>query len=79
MLIWDTGSIFQVIDLIERYHTVLVKPVAFGGIRVLCNVSMWFLTSYMGLCQGWFSSTILLGGPELQGTNEEVSPDTSRC
>jgi len=30
-------------------------------------------------CQDWFSSMILLGGPGLQGTNEEVSPDTSRC
>ena len=32
-----------------------------------------------GNCQDRFSSTILLGGPGLQGTNEEVSPDTSRC
>jgi len=32
-----------------------------------------------GGCQDRFSSTILLGGPGLQGTNEEVSPDTSRC
>jgi len=31
------------------------------------------------LCQDRFSSTILLGGPGMQGTNEEVSPDTSRC
>jgi len=30
-------------------------------------------------CQDRFSSTILLGGPGMQGTNEEVSPDTSRC
>jgi len=30
-------------------------------------------------CHDRFSSTILLGGPGLQGTNEEVSPDTSRC
>ena len=30
-------------------------------------------------CQDWNSSTILLGGPGVQGTNEEVSPDTSRC
>ena len=32
-----------------------------------------------GNCQDWFSSTILLGGPGMQGTNEEVNPDTSRC
>jgi len=32
-----------------------------------------------GECQDQFSLTILLGGPEVQGTNEEVSPDTSRC
>jgi len=31
------------------------------------------------VCQDRFSSTILLGGPGMQGTNEEVSPDTSRC
>jgi len=30
-------------------------------------------------CQDRFSSTILLEGPGMQGTNEEVSPDTSRC
>jgi len=30
-------------------------------------------------CQDRFSSTILLEGPGVQGTNEEVSPDTSRC
>ena len=30
-------------------------------------------------CQDQFSSTILLGGPGMQGTNEEVSPDTSWC
>jgi len=30
-------------------------------------------------CQDRFSSTILLGGPGMQGTNEEVSPGTSRC
>ena len=39
----------------------------------LCNtVTLW-------PCQDRFSSTILLGGPGMQGTNEEVSPDTSRC
>jgi len=32
-----------------------------------------------GVCQDRFSSTILLEGPGMQGTNEEVSPDTSRC
>ena len=32
-----------------------------------------------GLCQDRFSSMILLGGPGVQRTNEEVSPDTSRC
>ena len=31
------------------------------------------------LCQDRFSSTILLGGPGVHGTNEEVSPDTSMC
>jgi len=31
------------------------------------------------ICQDQFSLTILLGGPGVQGTNEEVSPDTSRC
>jgi len=30
-------------------------------------------------CQNQFSLTILLGGPGVQGTNEEVSPDTSMC
>jgi len=30
-------------------------------------------------CQDRFSSMILLEGPGMQGTNEEVSPDTSRC
>jgi len=35
--------------------------------------------SFAIYCQDRFSSTILLGGPGLQGTNEEVSPDTSRC
>jgi len=43
---------------------------ATGCLRVLLDI---------GRCQDWFSSTILLGGPEVQGTNEEVSPDTSRC
>jgi len=33
----------------------------------------------MGDCQDWFSLTILLEGSGVQGTNEEVSPDTSRC
>jgi len=33
----------------------------------------------LGSCQDRFSSTILLEGPGVQGTNEEVSPDTSRC
>jgi len=33
----------------------------------------------MTRCQDRFSSTILLGSPGMQGTNEEVSPDTSRC
>jgi len=32
-----------------------------------------------GNCQDQFSSMILLEGPGMQGTNEEVSPDTSRC
>jgi len=36
-------------------------------------------TGPMDTCQDRFSSTILLGGPGMQGTNEEVSPDTSRC
>ena len=31
------------------------------------------------VCQDRFSSMILLGGPGVQGTNEEVSPDTSMC
>jgi len=42
----------------------------------------WMGASWAGLtatCQDRFSSTILLGGPGMQGTNEEVSPDTSRC
>jgi len=33
----------------------------------------------LGVCEDQFSSTILLEGPGLQGTNEGVSPDTSRC
>jgi len=37
------------------------------------------LDSIYKSCQDRFSSTILLGGPGMQGTNEEVSPDTSRC
>jgi len=39
------------------------------------STSAWSLPS----CQDWFSLMILLGGPGVQGTNEEVSPDTSRC
>jgi len=31
------------------------------------------------VCHDQFSSTILLEGPGLQETNEEVSPDTSSC
>ena len=37
------------------------------------------LGAIVGSCQDRFSSMILLEGPGMQGTNEEVSPDTSRC
>ena len=45
---------------------------------MVIRASSW-RSNNLGLCQDQFSSTILLGGPGLQGTNEEVSPDTSRC
>ena len=45
--------------------------------NILCPFAI--LTGFGGICQDRFSPTILLGGPGVQGTNEEVSPDTSRC
>jgi len=56
-----------------------------GTILSLTNLSSTYTTSISCAphvypqCQDWFSSMILLGGPGVQGTNEEVSPDTSRC
>jgi len=43
---------------------------------MLCQ---WCHSGAKAMCQDRFSSTILLGGPGMQETNEEVSPDTSRC
>ena len=43
------------------------------------NANQCLFEAALGECQDRFSSTILLGGPGMQGTNEEVSPDTSRC
>jgi len=43
---------------------------------IMSSILQVFFYDY---CQDWFFSTILLGGPGVQGTNEEVSPDTSRC
>jgi len=49
-----------------------------GAIVPLVNV-MFAVELIPVYCQDRFSLTILLGGPGMQGTNEEVSPDTSRC
>jgi len=48
-------------------------------VTALYNELMKNVAYIHGDCQDQFSSTILLGGPGVQGTNEEVSPDTSRC
>jgi len=54
-------------EVLEVCHDSLVEvEVGIGG-RSLSN------------CQDRFSLTVLLEGPGVQGTNEEVSPDTSRC
>jgi len=42
-----------------------------SDVRMKATSHAWNL-----VCQDRFSSTILLGGPGMQGTNEEVSPDT---
>ena len=47
-----------------------------SGVNLLAALAS---VASLSLCQDQFSSTILLGGPWMQGTNEEVSPDTSRC
>jgi len=50
-----------------------------AGVELCCDLVFGTLHVKVAGCQDRFSSTILLGGPGMQGTNEEVSPDTSRC
>jgi len=63
----------------HHVQCVISLDLVVGGAHLIGVYGSEFIPVDLHFCQDRFSSTILLGGPGMQGTNEEVSPDTSRC
>jgi len=71
-------SVLESLGFKQSYSNAAIYVMSKGDLQVILPVFVDDMT-FVSQCQDQFSSTILLEGPGLQGTNEEVSPDTSRC